>query len=204
MAILTDRKLFAKVFLLDVILWLSLPIGNYPQKISHPAWHYGYPYRQETVRKRFPIRHDTMAILTDRKLFAKGFPSGLAPWLSLPTGNYSQKVSHPAWHHGCPYRQETIRKKFPIRHDPIAIHPNRKLFLFLTHHKSRGLLVGHDDDVADLHPFGLVYSKGDDIGNVFSLQGIHPFIHLGSRLPRCMKGWMPCRLKTLPISSPLL
>ena len=74
--------------------WCFIATGNYLRKVSYSAWHYGYSYRQETVCKRFPIRHDTMAIPTDRKLFAKGFLLGLAPWLSLLTGNCSQKVSY--------------------------------------------------------------------------------------------------------------
>ena len=116
MAILTDRKLIAKGFLSGVTLWLFLPTGNCLRKVSYPAWHHGCPYRQETVcerfsirlgtmavltdrklfAERFPIRLGTMAVLTDRKLFAKGFLSGLAPWLSLPTGNCLLRVSHPA------------------------------------------------------------------------------------------------------------
>ena len=128
MAILTDRKLFAKGFLSSLAPWLSLPTRNYSQKVSYPAWHYGYPYRQETVCERFPTRLGTMAVLTDRKLFAKGFPSSLALWLSLPTGNCLRKVFYSAWHHGCPYRQETVRKRFPIRHDTMAILTDRKLF----------------------------------------------------------------------------
>ena len=122
------RKLFAKGFLLDVTLWLSLPTGNCLRKVSYPAWHHGCPYRQETIRERFPIRHDTMAVLTDRKLFAKGFPSGMTLWLSLPTGNCLRKVSYPAWHHSYPYRQETVCERFPIRLGTIAILTDRKLF----------------------------------------------------------------------------
>ena len=128
MVILTDRKLFAKGFLSDLALWLFLPTGNYSRKVSYPAWHHGYPYRQETVCERFPIRRDTMAVLTDRKLFAKGFLSGMTLWLSLLTGNYSRKVSYPAWHHGCPYRQETICERFPIRLGTMAVLTDRKLF----------------------------------------------------------------------------
>jgi hypothetical protein len=127
MTVLADRKLLAKGFLSGVTLWLSLPTGNCSQKVSYPAWHHGYPYRQETVRVKFPIRLGTMAVLTDRKLFAKGFLSGLALWLSLPTGNYSRKVSYPAWHYGYPYRQETVCERFPIRRDTMAILTDRKL-----------------------------------------------------------------------------
>ena len=103
-----DRKLFAKGFPSDVTPWLSLLTGNYSRKVSYPAWHHGYPYRQETVCERFPIRRDTMAVLTDRKLFAKGFLLGMTPLCFITTGNCSQKVSYPAWHHSCPYRQETV------------------------------------------------------------------------------------------------
>ena len=85
-------------------------------------------FLRNPLRGKFPIRLGTIAILTDRKLFAKGFLSGLALWLSLPTGNYLRKVSYPAWHYGCPYRQETIRKRFPIRLGTMAILTDRKLF----------------------------------------------------------------------------
>ena len=73
MAILTDRKLFAKGFLSGVTPPPFIPTGNCSQKVSYPAWHHSYPYRQETICERFPIRLGTIAILTDRKLFAKGF-----------------------------------------------------------------------------------------------------------------------------------
>ena len=52
-------------------------------------------YPQETIRKRFPIRLDAMVLHTDRKLFAKGFLSGLTLRCFMPTGNYSRRVSHP-------------------------------------------------------------------------------------------------------------
>ena len=135
MAVLTNKKLFAKGFLSGVTLWLSLPTGNCSQKVSYSAWHHGCPYRQETIRERFPTRRDTMAILTDRKLFAKGFLFDMTLWLSLPTGNCLRKVSYPAWHHGCHYRQETIRERFPIRLDTMAVPTDRKLF-------AKGFLFG--------------------------------------------------------------
>jgi hypothetical protein len=169
MAILTNRKLFAKGFLSDVTPLCLIATGNCSRKVSYPAWHHGCPYRQETVCERFPTRRDTMAIptdrklfakgllsglapwlslptgncsqrfpirlgtmviLTDRKLFAKGFPSDVTPWLSLPTGNYFRKVSYPAWHHGYPYRQETVCERFPIRHDTNAAHPQQETISF--------------------------------------------------------------------------
>ena len=40
-------------------------------------------------RNQFPIRLDAVAVLTGRKLFAKGFLSGLTLWCFLPPGNYT-------------------------------------------------------------------------------------------------------------------
>jgi hypothetical protein len=37
-----------------------------------------------------------MVFLTDRKLFADSFLSGLTQWYSLPTGNCLRRVSYPA------------------------------------------------------------------------------------------------------------
>ena len=86
---LTDRKLFAYSFLSDLTPWFSLPTGNCSRMVSCPAWLHGVACPQETVREGFPIRLGSMAFLTHRKLFAKGFLSDLAPWCSLPTGNFS-------------------------------------------------------------------------------------------------------------------
>ena len=44
----------------------------------------------------FPTRYDTMVLLTDRKLFANCFLSGMTLWCFLPTGNYLLKISYPA------------------------------------------------------------------------------------------------------------
>ena len=68
-----------------------------------------------------------MVFLAHRKLFAKGFPFGLTPWCFLPTGNCSRKVSCPAWLHGFPYRQETVREGFPIRLGSMLLLAHRKL-----------------------------------------------------------------------------
>ena len=43
----------------------------------------------------FPTRYDTMVLLTDRKLFANCFLSGMTLWCFLPTGNCLLKVSCP-------------------------------------------------------------------------------------------------------------
>ena len=51
---------------------------------------------QETICERFPVRLDTIVLLTDRKLFAKGFLSDLTQWYSLPTGNCLHIVSYTA------------------------------------------------------------------------------------------------------------
>ena len=86
---LTHRKLFAKGFPFDLAPWRFFPTGNYSRRVSCPTWLHGFPYRQETFCLWFPVRLDSMVFHTDRKLFAYGFLSGLAPWYSLPTGNCS-------------------------------------------------------------------------------------------------------------------
>ena len=111
MAFLTHRKLFAYGFLSSLALWCFLPIGNCWRRVSCPAWLHGAPYLQETVREGFPVRLDSTVFLTHRKLFAKGFLSDLIPWCFIPIGNYSRMVSCPAWLHGIPYPQETVRRE---------------------------------------------------------------------------------------------
>ena len=108
MLFFTGRKLFAKGFLSDLIPQCFLPTGNCSPIVSCPTWLHSVSYRQETVREGFPIQLGSMVLLAHRKLFAKGFPFGLAPWCSLPTGNCSRKVSYSAWLHGAPYLQETF------------------------------------------------------------------------------------------------
>ena len=89
MLFLAHGKLFAKGFLFDLAPWRFFPTGNYSRRVSCPTWLHGFPYRQETFCLWFPVRLDSMVFHTDRKLFAYGFLSGLAPWYSLPTGNCS-------------------------------------------------------------------------------------------------------------------
>ena len=125
---LTDRKLFAYSFLSDLAPWRFLPTGNCWRKVSYSTWLHGVLYRQETVGERFPVRLDSTVFLTDRKLFAYSFLSGLAPWCCLPTGNCSRIVSYSAWLHGVSYRQETVREGFPVRLGSMAFLALRKLF----------------------------------------------------------------------------
>ena len=127
-------KLLAKSFLFGVRQWWSMAAGNYSRKVSYPAWDSGGACRRETIRERFPIRHGTAAEHDGRKLYAKGFLSGVRQWRSMTVGNYSQTVSCPAWDSGGAWRQETISGKFPIRRGTAAEHSSRKLlakgFLF--------------------------------------------------------------------------
>ena len=71
---------------------------------------------------------DAIVLLNDRKLFAKGFLSGLTLRCFLPTGNYLQKVSYPTCLYGVSYRQKTIGERFPIRLVSTVFLADRKLF----------------------------------------------------------------------------
>ena len=115
----TDRKLFAYSFLFGLAPLHFISAGNYSRKVSCPTWHHSISYRQETFLRRVScpawlhaaacpqetVRREisrlrfaplemtkgrgSMAFLTHRKLFAKGFLFALAPWRFLPTGNCS-------------------------------------------------------------------------------------------------------------------
>ncbi len=98
--------------------------------VSYSAWDRCVSYRQETGCAGFPIRLDTAVLHTDRKLFAYGFLSDLAPVCFIPTGNYSRMVSYPAWHCCVSYRQETGCAGFPTRHGADVFHTDRKLFAY--------------------------------------------------------------------------
>ena len=130
MAFHTDRKLFAQGFLFGLGQMCFIPTGNYLRMVSYPAWDRCVSYRQETVCVWFPTRHGINVFHTDRKLFAYGFLSGLAPWHFIPTGNYLRMVSYPAWRRCASYRQETICVWFPIRHGTDVFHISRKLFAY--------------------------------------------------------------------------
>ena len=123
----TDRKLFAYGFLFGLGQTCFIPTGNCLRMVSYPAWHCCVSYRQETICVWFPIRLGTMAFHTDRKLFAKGFLSGLGQMCFIPTGNCLRMVSYPAWYHGISYRQETVCEGFPIRLGTDVFHTDRKL-----------------------------------------------------------------------------
>jgi hypothetical protein len=71
------RKLFVKGFLSGVGPWHIKASGNYGQKVSCPAWGRGVSWQQETMGKRFPLRRGAMADQSVRKLWTKGFLSGL-------------------------------------------------------------------------------------------------------------------------------
>ena len=103
------RKLFANGFLSGMAPLCFIAAGNFSRMVSHPAWLHCVSSRQETIRKWFPIRHDSTVFHTDRKLFAYSFPFGMTPLCFISIGNYSQMVSYPAWLHCVSYRQETIR-----------------------------------------------------------------------------------------------
>ena len=102
--------------------------GTLSRIVSCPTCLHCVSYRQETFREWFPIRHGSIAFHTDRKLFANGFLSGMAPLRFISTGNFSPIVSCPTWLHCVSSRQETFRVQFPIRHDAIVFHRGRKLF----------------------------------------------------------------------------
>ena len=128
MAYQSVRKLWAKSFLSGVGLWRIMATGNYGQKVSSPTWGHGVSWQQETMGKRFPLRLGAVAYHGNRKLWAKGFLSGLGPWRIKASGNYGQKVSSPAWGRGVSWQQETMGKKFPLRLGAVAYQSVRKLW----------------------------------------------------------------------------
>ena len=126
----TDRKLFAKGFLFSLGQMCFIPTGNCLRRVSYSAWDRCVSYRQETVCVWFPIRLGTAAFHTDRKLFAYGFLSDMAPMCFISVGNYLRMVSYPAWDGCVSYRQETVCAGFPIRLDTAVLHTDRKLFAY--------------------------------------------------------------------------
>ena len=133
----TGRKLFAYSFPSGMAPLRFISTGNFLRMVSCPAWCRYVSSRQETFRPeisrlRFaPLemteRHGSIAFHHGRKLFAYSFLSDMVPLRFIPAGNFSQMVSHPAWHHCVSYRQETFREWCPIRHGSIAFHFHRKL-----------------------------------------------------------------------------
>ena len=94
-----NRKLFANGFPSGMTPLCFIAAGNFSPIVSCPTWLHYVSYRQETFREWFPIRHGSIAFHTDRKLFANGFLSGMAPLCFISVGNFSRMVSHPAWLH---------------------------------------------------------------------------------------------------------
>ncbi len=107
-----SRKLFAYGFLSDMAQMFFISVGNYLRMVSCPTWHRCFSYRQETIRVWFPVRLGTDVFHTDRKLFAKGFLSDMAPMCFISIRNYSRMVSYSTWHQCVSYRQETV----PLSH----------------------------------------------------------------------------------------
>lgn len=71
------RKLYAKSFLYSMKQRCFIVTGNRLRRVSYSAWDRSVSKRQETIRKRFPTRHDTEAAHSDGKLYAKGFLYGM-------------------------------------------------------------------------------------------------------------------------------
>ncbi|WP_444224151.1 hypothetical protein, partial [Dialister succinatiphilus] len=102
-------------FLSGVGPWRIKASGNYGQKVSSPTWGHGVSKRQETMGKKFPLRRGAVAYRSVRKLWAKGFLSGVGPWRIKASGNYGQKASCPAWGSGvssCSLLFPSLRKPF--------------------------------------------------------------------------------------------
>ena len=139
------RKLFANGFLSGIAPLHFITTGNFSTgdfstplrsaRNDRTACHHRVSSQQETLREWFPVRHGSIAFHLNRKPFANGFLSGMAPLRFIQAGNFLRMVSCPAWPHCVSYRQETIRVQFPIRHGSIAFHTDRKLF-------SNGFLSG--------------------------------------------------------------
>ena len=75
---------------------------------------------------KFPVRHGGIGSQLNRKRFVKSFLSGMRLWCIISTGNYWRKVSCPACEQCASSQQETIGEKFPVRHEAMVHHLNRK------------------------------------------------------------------------------
>lgn len=155
-----NRKLWVNSFLSGMRLWCIISIGNDWRKVSRPTWglwcinstgndlrkvscpaceqwnptqqetigkrfpvrhgDYGASTQQETICERFPVRHGAMVHHLNRKPFAKSFLSGMRLWCIIATGNYWRIVSHPACEQWEPSQQETISERFPVRHGAMG------------------------------------------------------------------------------------
>ena len=93
------ERLFANRFPSGLPLWCFSPLSFravVQVRISSMPHGAGETESRNLLLKGFPICLDALVFLTTRKLFAKGFLSGLTLSFSLPTGNCSRKVSYPA------------------------------------------------------------------------------------------------------------
>ncbi len=82
------RGALPRSFLSDLAPLCFTSTGNFSPAVSYPAWHYCVSPQQETFHQQFPIRLDTIAFHSDRKLFASSFLSDLTPLRFTPTGNF--------------------------------------------------------------------------------------------------------------------
>ena len=70
---MSDRKLFAKGFLLRRFTIVSSRTENYLRKVSCWSDTPWFQTGRETICERFPVEVIHNGIMSDRKLFAKGF-----------------------------------------------------------------------------------------------------------------------------------
>ena len=67
--------------------------------------------------KSFLLRQEAEMFQRGRKLYAKSFLYSMKQRCFIVTGNCLRRVSYTAWDRSVSKRQETIRKRFPTRHD---------------------------------------------------------------------------------------
>ena len=76
-----NRKPFANSFLSAMAPLCFTPTGNFLHTVSCPPWLHCVLSQQETFRKQFPVRHGSIVLHTNRKLFSHSFPLDMAPYL---------------------------------------------------------------------------------------------------------------------------
>ena len=106
------ERLFANRFPSGLPLWCFSPLSFravVQVRISSMPHGAGETEPRNLLLKGFPICLDALVFLTGRKLFVKGFLSGLTLRCFLPAGNYLRRVSYPTCRFGVSYRQETVR-----------------------------------------------------------------------------------------------
>ena len=144
---------------------------------------------REPLCEGFPIRHGTAVFHDGRELFAYGFLSDRVPLYFISTGNFLRMVSYSTWRHCCSSRQETVREQFPIRHDTIVFHLNRKLFansfsfgiaplLLIT----TGNLLQTEISRLRFAPLEMTVQHGKHLCHFVSTSTIFPLMHMGSEI----------------------